>query len=365
MNGERIKIARKKAGLSLRGLADRMDGVVSAQAIGKYERGEMSPGSAVLLALCKALDVSLYYLNAPQAVELGAVEFRTRSNTTAKERARVETEVIEWIERYLQIEAILEIESGVWACPEGMPRRIESIEEAEALADDLRDAWELGTDPIPNMTELLELQGLKVLHAALPANVSGLTCLVKRGAGQADIPVIVVNRTHNLERRRFTLAHELAHRVIDGSGIADIEKLCHRFAGSFLIHRAHLLDEIGPKRSAVSVQEVLNLKQIYRVSAASFLVRLEQVGVLNQAALRYAFQSYARTWRKEEPQPLEQPGETEKRDEPKRFERLVYRAAIEDLISLPKAVELLRRPLHEVEEGLRGPARADADHRHR
>lgn len=35
MNGERIKIARKKAGLSLRGLADRMDGVVSAQAIGK------------------------------------------------------------------------------------------------------------------------------------------------------------------------------------------------------------------------------------------------------------------------------------------------------------------------------------------
>jgi hypothetical protein len=82
---------------------------------------------------------------------------------------------------------------------------------------------------------------------------------------------------------------------------------------------------------------------------------VSQMGDGDQAALRYAFQSYARAWRKEEPQPLEQPGETEKRDEPKRFERLVYRAAIEDLISLSKAVELLRRPLHEVEEGLRGP----------
>jgi transcriptional regulator with XRE-family HTH domain len=33
---QRIKLARKKAGLSLRGLAEKMGGAVSAQAIGKY-----------------------------------------------------------------------------------------------------------------------------------------------------------------------------------------------------------------------------------------------------------------------------------------------------------------------------------------
>jgi transcriptional regulator with XRE-family HTH domain len=37
MFGERLKLARKKAGYSLRGLSEAMDNKVSAQAIGKYE----------------------------------------------------------------------------------------------------------------------------------------------------------------------------------------------------------------------------------------------------------------------------------------------------------------------------------------
>ncbi|MGH8497904.1 MAG: helix-turn-helix domain-containing protein, partial [Methylococcales bacterium] len=108
MIGTRIKLARKKAALSLRGLADALGGKVSAQAIGKYERAEMVPSSRVLIALCRALNVSLSYLMDTQGIELTGVDFRTKANTTAKDRAHVETEVIEWIERYLQIESILE-----------------------------------------------------------------------------------------------------------------------------------------------------------------------------------------------------------------------------------------------------------------
>ena len=37
MFGERLKLARKRSGLSLRALSSRMKGIVSAQAIGKYE----------------------------------------------------------------------------------------------------------------------------------------------------------------------------------------------------------------------------------------------------------------------------------------------------------------------------------------
>jgi transcriptional regulator with XRE-family HTH domain len=85
-----------------------MDGLVTAQAIGKYERDESMPSSGVLLALAKALNVSLTYLLDTQEVSLEGVEFRTKANTTARDRANVETEVLEWIERYLQIESILE-----------------------------------------------------------------------------------------------------------------------------------------------------------------------------------------------------------------------------------------------------------------
>ncbi len=36
-------------------------------------------------------------------------------------------------------------------------------QDAEKLANDVREKWKLGVDPIPNMTELLEEKGLKVL----------------------------------------------------------------------------------------------------------------------------------------------------------------------------------------------------------
>ena len=163
MISQRIKLARKKAGLSLRGLADALDGKVSAQAIGKYERDEMTPSSGVLIALSKTLGVSLSYLMDTQGIELTGVDFRAKANTSARDRANVETEVIEWIERYLQIERVLELNSAEWEIPVQKLHEIQAIAEAEALADLVRDQWQLGRDPIPNMTELLEEKGLKVL----------------------------------------------------------------------------------------------------------------------------------------------------------------------------------------------------------
>src|ERR1700733_14642334 len=181
MIADRLKLARRKAGFSLRGLSAEMNEKVTAQAIGKYERGEDIPSSGVLLALAKALNVSLSYLLDAQGLELSGVEFRTKANTTAKDRAHVETEVLEWIERYLQIELILELDSAKWHCPVDDPRQLHEVNAAESLAEEVRVKWKLGLDPIPNMTELMEEKGLKVLTVPLPQRVSGFTCLVGRG----------------------------------------------------------------------------------------------------------------------------------------------------------------------------------------
>src|SRR5690606_15052468 len=151
MLADRLKLARKKTGMSLRDLAEAMDNLVTAQAIGKYERGESVPSSGVLLALAKTLSVSLTYLLDTQEVALAGVEFRTKANTTARDRANVETEVLEWIERYLQIEVILGLDSAQWQCPLAKPRKLNSVVDAEKLADEVREEWQLGLDPIPNM----------------------------------------------------------------------------------------------------------------------------------------------------------------------------------------------------------------------
>jgi hypothetical protein len=98
------------------------------------------------------------------------------------------------------------------------------------------------------------------------------------------------------------------------------------------------------------------------MSGGAFLMRLFQFGVIDEHAKQYAFRTFANGWRTQEPEQLEPLKERGSFEKPKRFERLVYRALAEDMISPMKAAELLRLPIAKVEEGLKGPVRANADH---
>lgn len=354
MFGERLKLARKKAGFSLRKLSEALNGNVTAQSIGKYERGEMMPSSRVLMQLTDVLDVSLEYLMSEQVAELKEIEFRKLSGVTASKRAQVEAVVIEKLERYLAIEEILDINSFRWNRQKFGKRFVGEENEGEVVAEDLRAEWELGIDPIPNMTALLENRGIKVVFIDLPRNVSGLTCLARKPNQKLAVSVIVVNEDMTLERRRFTLAHELGHRLIDAESPVDHEKAANVFAGAFLVPKNHLVCEVGRRRNALAFKEFVRLKHRYRVSAATLLLRLKEVDIIDQSTLSYAFQTYAKGWRSSEPYPLE--SSKDKYELPRRFELLCYRALAEKLISPSKACELLQRPLDEIAQAIKGPS---------
>ena len=360
MFGERLKLARKRSGLSLRALSDALGNRVSAQAIGKYERGEMMPGSDVLDLLANVLGVSPQYLMSDQVLEVRDMEFRKRSGTSAKDRAAVEAAVIEQLQRYCAIERILREASPEWQIPRLSRRFLGCLEEAEFLAMELRKEWRLGIDPIPNMTELLEDRGIKVLLLKLPDSVSGLTCSVKQSHDNARLSVIVVNAKHSLERRRLTLAHELGHRMFDPDSPVSHEKAATEFAGAFLVTRAHLESQLGPHRNALSYDELVQLKRQYGVSAAALLVRLNRYGIINDQTLTYAFQTFAKRWRVEEPEPIEPVELRGQLEEPRRFQRLCYRALAERYISPSKAMELLTQPLSRIEQAMKGPGFVDA-----
>ena len=254
MFGTRLRLARKKAGLSMHGLAERMEPKVSAQAISKYEAEKMMPSSAVLVGLAKALGVSLDFLMGGQVQELRGIEFRKHSGTSARDRARAEAIVTEKLEDYLAVEEILELE--VPADPFGKVRceKLGSFDEVEEKARELRRHWKLGIDPIPSMSGLLEDKGIKVIEADLPERFDGLACEVKLGGGRPDTEVVVISSRTNIERRRFNLAHELAHRVILATGNPEIglEKAMNRFAGAFLVPREHLCEEVGATRHGIA-----------------------------------------------------------------------------------------------------------------
>jgi len=334
MIDKRLRQARAAAGLSLRELADRAQ--ISAMAISKYERGLATPSSGVLLRLGKALEVPVEYFFRPAELELHEVEYRKHKKLPKKVQAKIEGDVLEQVERFFELTDLLP--TGPISRYQG-PRltrdRIDSYNDIEDIAVDVRSAWNLGINPIPDLTDTLEERGILVLQAKAlhEKNFDGLAATVN------DVPVIVVGLGWPGDRQRFTLAHELGHLVMKGRVGPDVDEelAAHRFAGAFLAPRSEVLKELGEHRSWLELAELNVLKKAYGLSMGAWLHRASDLRVLSEARYKEMYKYFAvRGWRTIEP------GEPYPREEPKLFSQLVFRALAEDLISESKGAELLR-----------------------
>jgi len=338
MIGLRIHQARKATGLSLRALADKAG--ITAMAISKYETGKSTPSSGVLLALAKALNVRTEYFFRPVKVELKEVEYRKHSKLPIKTLRQIEGDVVEQIERFIELEQLLP--NGpvqTFKLPDDLPATISTLDEIEGVATRLRAAWDLGVDPIPVLTDMLEERGIKVFQSpAIPGNFDGMTAKV------GGIPVIVVSSHAPGDRQRFTLAHELGHLVLRGRLAAgvDEEAAAHRFAGAFLAPESEVRKELGQQRTWLEPKELDVLKQAYGLSMQAWMHRAKDLGILSDTRyveMRKFFR--ARKWTKTEP------GEQVPAERPQLFVQLVFRALAQDLIGESKAAELLRLTLFE------------------
>jgi len=324
---------------------------VSAQAISKYERDESIPSSGVLMALADALGVSVDYLASDSDIALEAVDFRKRGPMSKREEARVEARVIHLLDRYLSIEEVLGLKSVIADMPREAPWPVwRDPAEAEYAAIALRAHWSLGLDPIPNLVELLEDRGIKILSMNI-ANIDGLTARVRRD-GKEVVSVIVVNRSGWGERQRFTVAHELGHMVLDLAPKIDREKAAHRFAGAFLMPAETLRVEIGRHRKSMGWGELFDLKRVFGVSVQALTYRCRELGIISDVLFRQLFNAFTdRGWRTP---PYEEPGSIPG-EEPKRFERLCFRALAEGVISDARAAELLGCSVRELNQRMDEP----------
>lgn len=341
MIGERIKQARKAAGLSLRVLADRAG--VSAMAISKYEGGKSTPSSRVLLDLSKALGVRTEYFFRPVKIELQEMKHRKHSYLPKKALDQIEGDVKEQLERFIELEQLLP--NGpvqAFKLPENLPAPIATLDEVEAVAREVRITWGLGVDPIPVLTDMLEERGIKVFQSqAINDRFDGMAATVD------GIPVIVVGRGWPGDRQRFTLAHELGHLVLQGrlAQNLDEEAAANRFAGAFLAPADEVRKELGEKRVWLEPRELEVLKKTYGLSMQGWMHRAKDLGIMpdvHYVEMRKFFSS--RGWNKTEP------GEQYAPERPQLFDQLVYRALAQDLISESKAAELLRMPLTEFQK---------------
>jgi len=333
MIGSRVNQARKSAGLSMRALAEKAG--ISAMAISKYENNKSTPSSAVMLSLAQALGVRVEYFFRTSKVELQEVEYRKHSRLPKKILHQIEGDVIEQIERYLELEEFLPVSPiEAFSLPAGLPEQIDDYGEIETVAVKVRQAWKLGSNPVPDLIDTLEERGIKVFRSnALHGDkFDGLAARVN------SIPIIVVGREWPGDRQRFTLAHELGHLLLAGrlADYLDEELAANRFAGAFLVPASEVIKELGYQRKRLELAELCVLKSAYGLSMQGWLYRARDLGVLSQVAFQDMWRMFvARGWRKQEPGPRYEP------EEPKLFMQLVFHAYAEDLIGESKAAELL------------------------
>lgn len=345
----RLKQARLMCGLSLRELSEKIGEAVSYAALSKYEHGAMQPSSAVLIALAQALSQSPDFFYRPFRLELSGVRFRKKSLLGASAEKAFLERARDHFERYQEIEELV-----------GDVRRFEppfdgvsvaTQEDAEALANDLRTKWRLGMDPLPNIQELLEENGIKVFELQTDdKHFDGLKADTETG------PVVVLASwlKGNLPRMRLTEVHELAHIVLPvGSGVseADEEKLANRFAGAFLLPADAFRNAFGKHRHQLGIGELIEMKRTFGASIMAIMKRAEQLGLISASIYkRFCMYANEHRWRT-----AGEPGDElyVRQEGSGRFRRLVLRAVAEDVISVSAGAEHLGIGLKEMRQELK------------
>ncbi|MEE4210449.1 MAG: hypothetical protein V2I43_14440, partial [Parvularcula sp.] len=109
--------------------------------------------------------------------------------------------------------------------------------------------------------------------------------------------------------------------------------------------------EVGAHRSSISIGELVALKKLFGVSIQALAYRCKDLGIINQAACARLFKVFAeRGWRTA---PFEEPESMKPElEEPRRFERLCYRALAEGVIGESRAAELLSISVRELDRRL-------------
>lgn len=345
---QRLRQARILKKISMDQLVKLIGGLVTKQAISKYESAKMKPTSTIMIALASALNVDVEYFLRPFAFDANQfqVSFRNKSNTSAKEVKALKVQIRDQIERYLEIEELLGKPSNNMPRSEGPA--VSTPEQMRELAQEVRRDWNLGEDAIGNVQDVLESKGIKVIATEAPIDFDGVSGVV----GNNDYIVVLNSAQPHVERRRFTGMHELGHLLYNNRFSPELtprqqEKLCNAFASEMLLPTSTLQRFFSPGEK-ISLSELKKVQLVYGISIDAIIHKLHELGIVNDSRYR----SY--NIRKRQNQFLCQYVETScyKEDLTDRFETLVYAAAAKDLISTSKAASLLHSSITTVRKNL-------------
>ena len=340
----RLKQARIMQGLSMDSLCEKAKNALTKQSISKYEAGKMMPDSKSLIVLANALGVSIDYFFRPLAVSIENVEFRKKKRLGLKKIESIKAIVKDKLERYFEIESIIDIQSEFKS--EYRSVIIQSESDIFSIVNRIKNDWKLGEDGINNLIEILEENKIKVIEIDAPSEFDGLSGYVNE-----INPIIVLNKNLDSERKRFTALHELGHLLLNFDSSIDenrVESFCHLFASEMLISKEIFIQKIGMNRKDISLQELQDIQMQFGISIDALMYKAWSLNIITES--RY---KTFRIKKNQTPQFKEAVEKSRyKQEQSNRFVRLGYRALASEIISISKAGVLLNTPVNAVRNQL-------------
>ena len=331
--GNRIKLFRLSRGLSQDQFVAETGGVVTKASISKYERGIAKPSPRILTRLAKVLDTKVANLLSEPQIKVQRVAYRKKVGLAKKEEARIESVITQNLEDWSNLQEIIETDSKTPISVHSYP--INSLDETENAAIELRKEWNLGFDPIANIVNTLEENKVFVVNIESDRHFDGMSAVAIDKDDKVKAAAVVSRVGVCGERQRLSLAHELGHIVLKVSNRINEEKAAYRFGGAFLAPAQLLYHEVGRKRSKITLSELILLKQRFGLSMQAIVYRLKDLNIINQSLLKKCFILISmKGWKDKEPFESEP-------EVPQWLKITTYRALSENLISTQKAEHLL------------------------
>jgi len=275
----RLTIARKRRGLTLTRLAERVG--LTAQSLSNAECGRQDPSEATLKSISGALNFPLSFFLEPEPIEIVAeqVSFRARSKTSARARdavlsaATLAAELHTWIDHRFEL-------------PRTDIPTVEQRMAPEVAAAHVRARWGVNQlAGISSVVKLLEAHGVAVY--SLPPEYGDVDAFSFWLDGR---PFVLLNPLKSAERGRFDGAHELGHLVMHAQPGRDVdsriqEKEANAFAAAFLMPAESVKSII---KTSPTTDEIIRYKKRWRVSALALTYRLHELNIISDWGYRRA-----------------------------------------------------------------------------
>lgn len=283
--GERLRNLRSESSLTQTQLAGRVG--VKQETISSIENAKFSPSLELLSGIAQSFGVTVdYFLREREGqfeALLRAAEFRP------EDRPKL-TQFSELCRLYSELEEVMAASTPL-AQPRTLPRGVDRFKFIDLVTRQERGTLGFGTEPVFNLVDALEMQGVRVLGLEFPSeHLDGM--LLYNGELGA---FILVNTRPSPERQLFTLAHEYGHFLfhrergalvdysLSGSGRRnDVEMVANAFAAALLMPQDAVRTMWPGKRKARNM-DLVRMRRHFGVSFRALCWRLYTVDCIDRA----------------------------------------------------------------------------------